>query len=172
MKNGALNSRMTLLLGWGSELRGDDVAGRMVARQVATLNRPDVEAIDIHQLTPEWAARLADYDRVVFVDARQNAPGTDGVPTLTRLDTSRDAAVPHSVHRVSPEYLLALAARLYGACPEAWLLSLPVVCFDLGAPLSAQAAAGIAAAVAQCGRLLEHTVSVQTDWISRERKAS
>jgi hydrogenase maturation protease len=132
-----------LVIGYGNELRGDDGAGPRAARAVAAWQLPGVEGVAVHQLTPELAARLAEAERVVFVDA-----GPD-IGVLTRpIEPSRAARVLG--HTEEPGALLALAEVLYGHRPEAWLMTLPAPDLSFGEGLSATAEQGLAEAV---GRL-------------------
>src|SRR5579871_5606628 len=64
-----------LVVGYGSELRGDDAVGQRVAEQVGGWGMPLVRAIAQHQLTPELAQPLAGARMAIFVDA---AVGNDG----------------------------------------------------------------------------------------------
>lgn len=132
----------TLVVGIGNDLRGDDAAGPMAAVSVAC--RPGVRVITVHQLTPELSADLARAERVVFVDAevgvgtaalRPAAPAVGGGTT--------GAAI---THHATPAGLLALTVEAFGRAPEAWVIGIPAVRFDVGAGLSEAAAAGVARA--------------------------
>lgn len=146
MKKRATNH--TLIIGWGNDLRGDDAAGREAARRIAGEDWPGVDVVELHQLTPECALRLADYGQVLFIDAQPAGVA----PEVTVRAIAAPAALParHSVHRVTPEYLLALAAGLYGAHPRAWLVGIPAHDFDVGETLSAATRAGVCAALEAC----------------------
>ncbi len=58
-----------LVMGYGNMLRSDDGVGQQVARAVAKWEIPNVDAIAVHQLTPELAERLTKTDIAIFVDA-------------------------------------------------------------------------------------------------------
>jgi hydrogenase maturation protease len=125
-----------MVIGCGNPLRGDDRLGPAVAQIVETWRLPGVAAIAVHQLTPEIAATLAQYDRAIFVDARHIATTDAAAGAAVRVETLRPALHP------APEHVLALAQTLYGHCPQTWLVSIPAQCFDFGAPLSAAAQRG------------------------------
>ncbi|MFN8474355.1 MAG: hydrogenase maturation protease [Anaerolineae bacterium] len=132
-----------LVIGYGNDLRGDDGIGPRVADAVAAWRQPGVEALTLTQLAPEVAANLASAERVVFVDADAR-PDAAGV-ALQRLDAAPEVgALTHGAH---PRALLALCQAVYGRCPAAWLLTVPARRFDLGAPLSPDAEAGVAQAL-------------------------
>jgi Ni,Fe-hydrogenase maturation factor len=109
---------------------------------VAAWQLPGVEGVAAHQLTPELAARLAEAERVVFVDAGQG----DGVLTRS-IEPNRVAQVLG--HTGEPGALLALAEALYGHRPEVWLMTLPAPDLGFGEGLSAMAEHGLAEALRQ-----------------------
>ena len=154
MKRRAPNATRTagLLIGWGNELLGDDAAGRRVAQAVEAEAADGVEVVDIHQLTPELALRVAETHRVIFVDA---CPTTqDGFIHIEPIYASEGGGQPGVGHTGRPHDLLAMAAELYGAQPEAWLIAVPARSFEPGEPLSESAEAGIQDAVEAAKRLL------------------
>ncbi len=120
----------SLVIGIGNPLRSDDGVGWRLAEEVGGLA--------VHQLTPELAAELSRVDRVLFVDAWQVPPG----PLLRgRFQPCLRAVAPGagglgSSHRLEPAELLALAAALYQAQPEAQELLLPARDFAHGTRLS------------------------------------
>lgn len=137
-----------LVIGYGNELRQDDGVGPRVARMVAGWRRPGVEAMAVHQLTPELAERVKQAERVVFVDA-----GLGQDVAARRLQPVQAAAAWG--HTCDPPGLLALAEVLYGPGPEAWLVQVPAVCLGFGEELSAVAQRGMAMAVEQIRELAE-----------------
>lgn len=133
MREGAAGGQfMTILvIGYGSELRGDDIAGRLLARGVATWHLPNLSVIETHQLTPELAEPIAAATVVIFADAAAEPLSS---PHLTQL-TAQPAA-SHG-HTSDPAGLLALVAMLYGKPPVAYQVALPACQFELGTPPSA-----------------------------------
>lgn len=131
-----------VVIGYGSDLRGDDAAGPRVAEVVRGWGLAGVEAIAAHQLVPELAEPLARARRAIFVDA---AAGACRV-AVTPLEAG---GAPGALgHAGDPRALLAVTAALYGAWPEAWLVALPAASFELGADLSDVAERGVAEALA------------------------
>ena len=126
------------VVGYGNELRSDDGAGPAVARAVAAWEQPGVCGLACHQLTPELAEPLARAAGVIFVDA---AVGEDAAPRIRELVPAEDA--PFGSHTMHPGALLALARRLFGRAPPAWLVTLPVANLDHGDTLSPTARAGV-----------------------------
>ncbi len=87
----ATRDDMRLVIGVGNPHRGDDGAGRTVARRLLGHGQP---GLDVRECTGEAAALMeawAGYDDVVLVDA------------------SRGAGPPGSVHRIGPEEAARLA---------------------------------------------------------------
>jgi hydrogenase maturation protease len=119
-----------LVVGVGSELRGDDAAGRRVAEAVAARGLEGVEVRSMHQLTPELAPELEGRRLVVVVDAALD------VEELTLRTLPDEPAGAVGSHHLDPGTLLALAARL-GWMPErAVVVHVPVRELGLGTDLA------------------------------------
>ncbi len=137
-----------LIVGYGNTLRGDDGLGPRIAEAVASWHLPNVRAISLHQLTPEVAEALASAEVVIFVDARPSDPQVEPSPNVTfTAITAPDDDAPAATHVSDPRRLLALTRRVYGRCPQAWLISVPGVNFDFGESLSEQARRGVEVAL-------------------------
>ena len=137
-----------LVIGWGSELRGDDAVGLVFARKLEAQAHPGLEVIEVPQLTPELAWDVSRARRVVFADAV--APGTvEGIgemPVLRKLEVCESIParfIPTCVHSLSPDRILELSAALYESRPEAWVLYLPAFDFNLGLEISSRAEQGV-----------------------------
>lgn len=131
---------MWLVLGYGNLLRGDDALGHLLAQRLAERVSPDrARVLALHQLTPELALDLADprIDRVLFMDARRAQQSA-----LLFRELTADASAGSPGHQLQPEMLLGLSVSLYAHnAVRGFLLELRGSCFDLGAPLSADAQA-------------------------------
>lgn len=140
----------TLVVGWGNPLRGDDGTGRLLAEELEDHPVPGVEAVALHQLVPEVAAKVAEAARVVFVDARADASAP-----WVRLERIHAAATGGRLaHAFAPAGLLELARDVYHAEPEAWLLSVAGFRFDHGEGLSPSARRAAASARTVLHRLI------------------
>ncbi len=131
---------MILLVGYGNTLRRDDGVGPMVVRRVAErVGRADLRALCCHQLTPELAAELSasEVEAAIFVDAATDPQAGEKPATSFQLRplSGSDEPVP-SGHHLTPGVLLALAEKLYGRAPSAWLAEIPAVDFAFGEGLS------------------------------------
>ena len=135
-----------LILGYGNPLRGDDAAGWEAARALAGLEAGDqVEVHALHQLTPEWAESLSRCSRAIFIDASvEDAPGQVSCRRITPLGAKGGTFT----HDLTPEILLGMAITLYGACPEALLISIGAESFEPGADLSHAVAQGLPSLIA------------------------
>ena len=126
-----------LVIGYGNTLRSDDGVGAKVAAAVAELNLPGVTALVRHQLTPELAEPVSEARAVVFVDAAVDA----AIEVQVRqLEPAEGAQL--MTHAADPRTLLALARQLFGRCPPAWWLNIPVENLEFGEELSALARQG------------------------------
>lgn len=130
----------TLVIGYGSDLRGDDAAGRRVAESLADRALPGVEVRSATQLTPELADELGGR-RVVFVDATVSQQSV----VVTELEAA-PAAGPVS-HHVDPGGLLELATLLGASPREAWVVHVPATDLALGTELSPSTRAAVSEAV-------------------------
>jgi hydrogenase maturation protease len=140
----------TLVIGYGSPLRGDDAVGQEVAAAVAAWGVPDVQCLAVQQLTPELAEPVAHARLVVFVDAYPATPGAS-VDVRPLEPGGGPAALGHTA---DPRFLLGLARALYGACPPAWLVTVPGTDFDLGTGLSPTTRDGMQTALRKIARLV------------------
>jgi hydrogenase maturation protease len=92
-----------------------------------------VEILAVHQLTPELMEPVSRAGRVIFIDA---AAGEEpGKVTVAALGTTGGPA-PIFTHFSTPAALLEGAWRLYGARPEALLVTVAGLDFSIGAELS------------------------------------
>jgi hydrogenase maturation protease len=143
-------SQTVLVIGYGNDLRSDDAVGKRVAEAVATWKLPYVQALAIHQLTPELTAKLTDVERAVFVDAYTATH--DQEVQVRRLEPVHTGGI--AVHTGDPQSLLALTKALYSHCPQAWWVTIPGVNFEVGDSLSLLAKRGVAVALERIDQLI------------------
>jgi hydrogenase maturation protease len=133
-----------LVLATGNPGRGDDALGPRAAQRLAALGLPGVEVLTDFQLQVEHALDLLGRELVVFIDA---AVGGDAAYELTPIAPAADAR--HSSHSLSPAAVLDVCFRLTGIDPpQSRLLAIRGYDFELGAPLSDEAAANLEAGLA------------------------
>ena len=141
----------TLIIGYGSPIRGDDAIGPLVADRLEQEGVPTgVTVISRHILTAELVADLAEQERVIFLDAAvDTAPGEVRCQRL-----APDAhAVSTMAHFLDPRELLAWCETLYGQAPESYLLSAGGDSFDYASYALTPAA--------------EAAVETMLDWVRR-----
>lgn len=127
-----------LIVAYGNDLMGDDGAGPALAVQLGDDLPEGVRVIIRHQLTPELADDVSRSAHVVFVDARVPDGNLDAV--LSPLVGHGAGAIGHVC---DPASLMDIARTVFGAAPDAWLLSLPTSSMALGEGLSEIAADGV-----------------------------
>lgn len=150
MNVGATEARPWLVvIGYGNELRGDDGAGRHVARAVRELNLPGVKVVDVQQLVPEIVDEIASADLVLFVDASAN-PEPRGFQILPLAPEEPRASLGHGS---DPRWLLALTRLLHGRAPTACLLAVASSNLELGEGLSLLCQRAVEEAVQYISRL-------------------
>ncbi|MBN1487075.1 MAG: hydrogenase maturation protease [Anaerolineae bacterium] len=139
----------TLIAGFGNTYRRDDGAGRAVVNALREyLERPALEPLDdgfddlgnqvdtivLHQLVPELAEVVKDYELVIFVDAHVGS-----IPEEIREVTiDAEFTTPFVSHQFHPATVLALAQQMSGHAPECVLISLRGYNFDFGEELTAE----------------------------------
>lgn len=136
-----------LVVGFGNPYRRDDGVGPVVVRRVrealglAPLEELEdgferlggaVDTLLLHQLVPELADTLRAYGLVIFVDAHVESLETP----IYQEWLDADYTPPMVSHHFHPKTLLALTRELYGAAPQALLISVRGHDFDFGEGLS------------------------------------
>ena len=128
-----------LIVAYGNPLRSDDgVAWRAADALEARLPKSDVEILRLHQLGPELAEIASHSECLIFIDAASepsSLPGEIRVEQVRREAIDPQAASRFS-HALSPEVVMALAKSLYGAGPEAFLVTVTGGTFEHGESLS------------------------------------
>ena len=108
-----------------------------MAAAIDKLALPGVAALVRHQLTPELAETISEARAVVFVDAAVDAVTEVQLRQLEPTDGAQLMA-----HAADPRTLLAMAKQLFGRCPPAWWLTIPVENLEFGEELSPLARRG------------------------------
>lgn len=140
---------LTLIIGYGNSLRSDDGIGLKVASEVEQSGLPGTRSRQEHQLTPELSATIAEFDRVIFVDAAINCEKVQ----LQQIQ-SRQATGTQLGHHCDARSLLAMTEVLYGNVPEAWLITIPAANFEFGEGFSPKAEQGATKALQIIANLL------------------
>jgi hydrogenase maturation protease len=133
----------TLIIGYGSLLRGDDGAGRHVAAFLAESQDGEaVSALSVHQLTPELSEPISRSDRVIFVDATSGErPGDINIFPLEHGHFRQGS------HQTTPEGLLDMADRLFGWRPHAYMVTINGESFEMSDRLSPAVATAVPEAI-------------------------
>lgn len=129
-----------LILACGNPLRGDDGVAWHVAEELQrTLPSHPGEIRCLHQFTPELAEAASHVRAVIFLDA--TTKGTPGQVVCEPVDA--EAADSRFSHHLEPASVIALARQLYGASPQAFVVTVCGECFDHREGLSEIVAAAI-----------------------------
>jgi hydrogenase maturation protease len=123
-----------LIIGYGNSLRRDDGFGRVVAQRLRDqISDPDVEIIDLHQLTPELMDPISTASRVLFIDALAGGPPGELLVRPVKPAAEVSAAFTHFA---TPPALLAGAAALYGGKARGSLITVGGLDFGIGEGLT------------------------------------
>ena len=134
---------LRLVFAWGNPSRGDDALGPLLAERLRERALPGTEVLDDFQLQPEHALDLAGRAEVLFVDASLDARAPFEVRDVA---PGRDASF--SSHHLSPQALLQVCVDVgVPLPPRTRVLAIRGRAFELGAGLSAEAAAHLQAAL-------------------------
>jgi hydrogenase maturation protease len=143
--------RPVLVLGYGNPGRLDDGLGPALAAAIEARHLPGVTVDADYQLTVEDAAVVAEHHIVIFADADLAGPEPFW---FRRIEPAAEWSF--STHAVEPTSVLGLAADLFGARTDGFLLGIRGYDFDaFGERLSPRAQSNLAAAAAfleQCLR--------------------
>ena len=96
-----------------------------------------------YQLNAEDALAVSEHGKVIFVDAVKT-----GVEPFSFRPLAPAATVSFSTHAMPPEAVLALCRELYGKCPDTYLLAIRGHAWEPNAPMTPEATANLAAALA------------------------
>lgn len=145
---------LTLVIGYGSPIRGDDAIGPLTADALCAGPLPaHVQVLSRHVLTAELVEDLAAVRRVIFLDA--SVEGEPGEVLVRRIHPDA-AAISTMAHFLDPRELLAWCETLYQQAPQAWLVSAAGASFDYACyTLSAAATAAVPALLAEVKALLD-----------------
>jgi hydrogenase maturation protease len=139
-----------LVFGWGNPSRGDDALGPLFVERIEAMNLPGVECLTDFQLQVEHALDLKGRARVLFVDASIDTPTI----AATRIEPTRDTTF--TSHAISPQSVMQTYLDIEKSPPPpSWLLAIGGRSFELGEPLSVDAAAN-----------LETAITWAVDWLS------
>jgi hydrogenase maturation protease len=139
-----------LVFGWGNPSRGDDALGPLFVERIEAAGLAHVDCLTDFQLQVEHALDLQDRRRILFVDASFDA---EAPYTVAPIAPCQDASF--SSHAMTPHAVLQVYCDLTDEPPPvAWLLAIRGERFELGEPLSVEAEARLAAAVAWARRWL------------------
>lgn len=103
-----------------------------------------IDTVAPHQLVPEMAEIVVDYDLVIFVDAHVDVQ-SESLCEECITPACRSAAF--ASHQTHPATVLELAKKMYGYAPQAVMLSLRGHDFDFGEGLSRETATLVSLAV-------------------------
>lgn len=125
-----------LLFGYGNPGRGDDALGVMLVNQIELRKLGHVTCQIDMQLLIEHVTDLADYDRILFVDADMSC---DEPFIFSAVQASKDES--YTSHALTPAALLYVFQQVYQRdAPPAFLMQIRGYDFELGDSLSEQAA--------------------------------
>jgi hydrogenase maturation protease len=133
-----------LIFGYGNPSRGDDALGPLLVERLEPLLSRDhrriaggIETLTDFQLQVEHALDLTGRRLVLFVDAHLDCPSPW---RLSVLHAETDAS--YSTHAISPGSVLRVYEDIKAVTPPpSFLLGVRGECFELGEPLSQNAAA-------------------------------
>ena len=96
-----------------------------------------------YQLNAEDALAVSKHGQAIFVDAVK-----DGAEPFSFRPLTPTTTVTFSTHAMPPEAVLALCRELYGKCPDTYLLAIRGHAWEPNAPMTPEATANLAAALA------------------------
>lgn len=141
-----------LVFAIGNESRGDDALGPLLVRALEGLDE-GIEVIEDYQLQVEHVTDLVGRSAAIFVDADVSCSAPFH---FSEIAAEHDSS--YTSHAMTPFALLHTYRQVYGAdAPPTFLLRIRGYDFELGAPLSGQAAQNLEAATRLAGDLCRTT---------------
>jgi hydrogenase maturation protease len=131
-----------LVFGYGNPGRLDDGLGVAFAQALSDQQLPSVDVETNYQLNIEDAAKAAEYELVLFVDA-----AVKGVEPFFVNQVIPEGSLTYTSHSLDPEHVMALAKQLFGASALAFAIGIRGYKYDaFGEKLSLKAKANLEAA--------------------------
>lgn len=116
---------MTIIIGFGNDLRGEDAFGIDVIKKLQSYDLPNTKLIQVFQLTPELSLQLKDATKLIFVDAAFKEK--DNYILGCNLEEIKQNQLSH---HISIRTILTILERLYDTKPEYELYSMFTDNFD------------------------------------------
>ncbi len=110
---------MTIIVGFGNDLRGEDSFGIDVIKRLQNYDLPNTKLISTFQLTPELSLELKEATKLIFIDATFNKK--DNYSLACKLE---EYEYDHLSHHISIRTILMILERLYNIKPEYELYSM------------------------------------------------
>ncbi len=144
-----------LVIGFGSDVSGDDRFGLVVAQAVAKKN-VSVDILTQRILGPELIENICRSDGVIFVDASASLePGAlecinlQDVSLASCRESKQSSSAIAVSHHCHPLTLMQLAETLYDKRPPAWLYVVGGADFSFSESMSAAVEARVAEVAAK-----------------------
>jgi hydrogenase maturation protease len=137
-----------LIYGYGNPGRQDDALGILLTEKLekwsAEQNISSIDTDSNYQLNIEDAAKIAEYDTVIFLDASM-----EEISDYLFTEVSpNDSRIEFTTHAASPAYILDLCGKLFHKTPDTFLLHIKGYEWELQEGISEQAAMNLAKAEA------------------------
>ncbi|MDD3876620.1 MAG: hydrogenase maturation protease [Bacteroidales bacterium] len=130
----------TLIYGYGNPGRQDDGIGarfiELVEDWIEKENIADLSTDCNYQLNIEDSGVIADFDRVIFVDA---SVVEDVENYKIEKVEPNNATIEFTMHAVSTSYVVDLCRKIYDKTPEAYVLHVKAYEFDFKEELTPKA---------------------------------
>ncbi len=110
---------MTIIVGFGNDLRGEDSFGIDVIKRLQSYDLPNTKLISTFQLTPELSLELKEATKLIFIDATFNHK--DNYSLACNLEEYKYDQLSH---HISIRTILMILERLYNTKPEYELYSM------------------------------------------------
>ncbi len=123
---------MTLIIGYGNTLMGDDGFGIHIVEKLQTkVNNPNINFILTYQLTPELSFEIKDFKKVIFIDASYGTPNFSiACPIMSDVNSTLIS------HHLNPKLLIDTTNELFNIDIEFEIYSVLVEKFKMQEQLS------------------------------------
>jgi hydrogenase maturation protease len=136
------STKSTLIIGIGNPLRSDDGVAAYACQQLEEIKAAGVTIMTTLQLDIGLAEDLAEYRRILFIDASLDEPSFSIQPVLSGKTHIQN--ISHQIHAIT---LAALTRQLFMVPPAFYLCAIGVYDFTMGGGLSDKALGNARAAI-------------------------
>ena len=116
---------MTIIIGYGNKLRGEDSFGLEVIKKLKKEKLKNTQLLSLFQLTPELCLDLLDASEIIFIDAKYS--NTEHYSLSSNIEIGNDINLSH---HISYRTIIEMLNTLYNRYPKYQVYSMCTNSFE------------------------------------------